>query len=230
MNLPEPLYEGVWIKRYNRFLLDARLKSGEIVTAHCPNTGSMMGCGKEGAAVMLSRHPDKGRKLEYTLELVKPGRCWVGVNTMMTNRIAEESLKEGKIKELSGYEYERREAPYGRSRFDFSMTRGKKRLFLEVKNVTLIEKGVAMFPDSKTERGARHLEELAGICDGGGAAAVLFLVQRRDAESFAPAEHIDPAFAEALRHAVEKGVIAMSYRCSITRRKIALDKPLEVAL
>lgn len=230
MNFSGPLYKGVWIKRYKRFLVDVRLDSGETVTAHCPNTGSMMGCWREGAPVMLSHHPGKGRKLEYSLEIVKPGRCWVGVNTMMTNRIAEEAIKKKQITELSEYDFERRETPHGNSRFDFSLTKGKKRLYLEVKNVSLVEKGVAMFPDAKTERGAKHLEELAGICEKGGHGAVLFLVQRADAASFAPAEHIDPVFAEVLRSAVKKGVIPLSYRCSITSKNIVLDKPLKVTL
>lgn len=230
MKFAEPLFRGTWVKRYKRFLVDVLMETGETLTAHCPNSGSMLGCGKEGAPVMLSHHPNKGRKLEYSLELVKPGRCWIGVNTMRTNRIVEEALKKKAVPELFDYDYERSEIPHGKSRFDFSMMKNGKRLFLEVKNVSLVEKGVAMFPDARTERGARHLDELAEICADGGRAAVLFLVQRNDAVGFAPAEHIDLAFANALRNAARSGVMTMAYRCNVTTRDISLATPLEIVL
>ena len=194
MSNPVNFISGRLIKRYKRFFADVKLDSGEIVTAHCPNTGSMMGLLTEGNIVYLSKTDNEKRKLKYTLEVVKVLGASVGVNTHRANRIVEEGIVEKKISSL-GKKYDfRREVKYGtNSRIDFLITNKKgEEIFVEVKNVTLSKrKGVAEFPDAITERGSKHLLELIDVVKKDKKAIMLFLVQRNDCKKFRIAEEID---------------------------------------
>lgn len=231
MNLP-PLLPGKLVKRYKRFLADVELDDGSVVTAHCPNSGSMKGCNLPGAPVMLSLSPNLNRKLAHTWELVQVDGYWVGLNTMLPNRLAEEAILEGTISELQGYQRLRREVPYGseRSRIDLLLEDEQRRCFVEVKNVTLVEVGLALFPDAVTERGQKHLRELMEVVRNGDRGVILFTVQRGDGAAVAPADAIDPVYGRLLREAVAHGVEALAYRALVTPHEIRLTEPLPVEL
>ena len=231
MILP-PLLPGRLIKRYKRFLADIELADGSVVTAHCPNSGSMLGCNLPGSPVMLSLSPNPTRKLPYTWELVQVDGYWVGLNTMLPNRLAEEAILNGTITELQGYERLRREVPYGseRSRIDILLEGSQGRCFVEVKNVTLVEHGVALFPDAVTERGQKHLRELMEVVRNGERGVILFTVQRGDGGWVAPADRIDPAYGRLLREAVVNGVEALAYRAQVEPEAIRLTGRLAIRL
>jgi sugar fermentation stimulation protein A len=210
MKFDQPLIRGRFIRRYKRFLADVRLDSGEI-TVHCPNTGSMMGCTRPGSAIRLSTSDNPERRYPHTWEMVRVGRVWVGINTILANRVAAEAIAGGLISDLTGFDRLERERPLGdSSRVDILLSGpGRRRCYVEVKNVTLAENGVALFPDAVTTRGSKHLRELAGeISRGRGAvrAAMLYLVQRTDCRSFRAAHHIDPGYAAELQRASRAGV------------------------
>lgn len=231
MKLP-PLIPGRLIKRYKRFLADVALEDGSLVTAHCPNSGSMLGCNLPGSPVMLSLSPNPNRKLAYTWELVQVDGFWVGLNTMLPNRLAEEAILDGTIVELQGYQNLRREVPYGseRSRIDILLEGDQGRCFVEVKNVTLVERGLALFPDAVTERGQKHLRELMEVVRNGGRGVILFTVQRGDGAAVAPADGIDPVYGRLLREVVKKGVEALAYRALVRPEDIRLTERLAVRL
>ena len=212
MKLPA-LIPGRLIKRYKRFLADIELEDGSVVTAHCPNSGSMKGCNLPGVPVMLSLSPNLNRKLAHTWELVQVDGYWVGLNTMLPNRLAEEAILEGTISELQGYQRLRREVPYGseRSRIDLLLEDEQRRCFVEVKNVTLVEVGLALFPDAVTERGQKHLRELMEVVRNGDRGVILFTVQRGDGVAVAPADAIDPVYGRLLREAVAHGEIGRAH-------------------
>jgi len=202
-----PLVRGTLLRRHKRFIAEVRLENGEIVVAHCPNSGSMKSCLGEGWKVLLSHHPDPKRWTQYTWEKVHNGRCWIGINTLDANRIAKCGIENGLIPRLNGYDEIRREVPYGRhSRIDLLLQKGDKRCYVEVKNVTLVEKGIYMFPDAVTERGQKHLDELVRVRRAGHRAVMLYIIQRTDGTFFAPAEHIDPDYTRKLRRAYKAGV------------------------
>lgn len=239
-----PLTAGTLIKRYKRFLADVRLEGGRKVTAFCPNSGSMMGLADPGTPVLLSPSENPKRKTRWTLEAVKPGRVWVGVNTHLTNTFAASAIGKGLLKDtpLGGFKVERAEVPYGDSRLDFLLsremtrdkardkTRDKNKCYLEVKSVTLKIDGKAMFPDAVTTRGAKHMRELAGIADKGGRAAVLFLVQRADCSCFTPAAHIDPAYADSLTSAADSGVHVIVALTRVRRTGVYFERLLPLCI
>ncbi len=231
MKLP-PLIPGRLIKRYKRFLADIELADGSLVTAHCPNSGSMLGCNLPGSPVMLSVSPNPNRKLAHTWELVQVDGFWVGLNTMLPNRLAEEAILDGTIAELQGYPRLRREVSYGseRSRIDILLEGDQGRCFVEVKNVTLVEHGRALFPDAVTERGQKHLRELMEVVRNGERGVILFTVQRGDGVAVAPADAIDPAYGRLLRQAVAQGVEALAYRALVAPHEIRLTQSLPVEL
>ena len=230
MKFDPPLLSGRLLKRYKRFLADIRLDSGEEITAHCANPGSMMGLAGEGMRVWLSKSDNPKRKLAHSWEIVEPeAGCLVGINTDHPNRIVEAAILAGEVPELAGYETLRREVKYGQnSRIDLLLEDpGKPPAYVEVKNVTLArEPGIAEFPDAVTARGAKHMEELARRAVAGERAVVFFLVQRSDADRFRLAEDIDPAYARAFETAVNAGVEALCYKCVITPEEIRLDRKL----
>ncbi|RMF56878.1 MAG: DNA/RNA nuclease SfsA, partial [Calditrichaeota bacterium] len=178
MILKTPLLEGVLIKRYKRFLADVQLISGEKVTVFCPNSGSMKGCNIPGSPVLLSKSNNPARKYEYTWELVKVNGVWVGINTHHPNYLVREAIESRKIPELDGYTSIRMEVPYGRSRMDMLLEKGRDKCYVEVKNVTLVEEKVAKFPDAVTTRGQKHLRELMDIVKEGYRGVIFFVVQR----------------------------------------------------
>jgi sugar fermentation stimulation protein A len=222
----------VLVRRYRRFLADVELPDGELVVAHVPNTGSMRSTREPGSPVALSFHPEEHRKLHWTLELVRAGDAWVGVNTNRPNRIVEEAIGRGRIGPLRGYPIIRREVKYGtrRSRIDLLLEREGERCYVEVKNVTYREGRRALFPDAVTARGAKHLEELADMARAGHRAVVFFLVNRVDCASMGPAREIDPTYGELLDRVAAEGVELLAYRVKNDLRESRIDRKIRVVL
>ena len=232
MRFPDPLIPGTLVKRYKRFLADVTLADGSVVTAHCANTGSMLGVAEPGSEVWLSPARNPERKLKYTWEMIRVGEGLVGINTQHPNRIVEDGVRAGGVAELTGYDEVRREVKYGKnSRIDVLLSGGgRPDCYVEVKNVHLRRGRAAEFPDAVTARGAKHLVEMADMVDGGARAVMFYLVQREDCETFAVADDIDPAYAEALETARSRGVEAVCYTCRLTPESIELDRPLPLDL
>lgn len=219
------------MQRYKRFLADVRLANGEIVTAHCTNTGSMMGCKDPGAWVYISKCDNDNRKLAYTWELIQANRTWIGINTMHPNRLVAEAVRSGVIRELCGYENIRREVKVNaHSRLDLCLESGAGCCFVEVKNVTLAIDGAAAFPDAVSERATKHLKELMRLRRTGARAAVVFVIQRNDCAYFRPADEIDPEYGRWLRRAIKAGVEALPYQAKVTARAIILTHRLPMKL
>lgn len=232
MRFSAPLVPARLIKRYKRFLADVTLENGETVTAHSVNTGAMTGVLDAGNRVWLSESDNPARKLKYTWEIVEAEGTLIGINTGMTNRLAEEAIRTGVIPELAGYSTIRREVRYGaNSRIDLLLEHDSKPdCYVEVKNVHMKRGDAALFPDAVTARGAKHMEELALLAQAGIRAVVLFVVQRDDCAVFCPAEDIDPHYAAALRHAAAKGVEALCYCCYVAADEIRIHRALPVRL
>jgi sugar fermentation stimulation protein A len=225
------LIEGILIKRYKRFMADVKLRNNHVVTAHCPNSGSMKECSEPGRTVYLTRHNKPSRRLKYTWEMIRMETSLVGVNTMVPNRLTEAAVLAGDIPELSGYETVRREVKYGKhSRIDLLLERGTNRCFVEVKNCTLVTEGLACFPDAVTSRGLKHLVELQKQVAKGHRSVMFYLIQRMDADRFEPADHIDPAYGEELRKAVSNGVEMLVYDVKMDLEGIRLNRPVPFQL
>jgi len=226
MILPQ-LIPATLIRRYKRFLADVRFEDDSETTVHCPNSGSMLGCDQPGSPVLVSDHPDANRRYRYTWELIKVGATWVGINTMVPNRLVGEAIAAGEIPQLTGYTAMRREAAYGvSSRIDWLLTGPAHRCYVEVKNVTLVQDGVARFPDAVTARGRKHLLELTSMVKAGQRAVQFFVVQRMDAQRFEPAADIDPQYAAALTLAHANGVEVLVYQAEVTPQAINLVRKL----
>ena len=238
MKFANPLTPGILIQRYKRFLADVTTAGGVTITASCPNTGSMLGLTTPGSKVWLSESDSPTRKYRFTWELIEDdlgkGPHLVGINSGRPNALVEEAIREGVISELEGYSGLRREVKYGvNSRVDLLLsgnTKDGRDCYVEVKNVHLMRSnGLAEFPDSKTERGAKHLRELASMTAEGHRAAMVFLVQRSDAEKFKLSSDIDPAYAAAFRLAADAGVEMLCYRCQLSPTEIVVEKRIEIA-
>lgn len=231
MLLPQPLHHGTLIRRYQRFLADVELDDGTQVTAHTPNTGSMKGCAIPGSRVALSVSTNPGRKYPHSWELVEADGVWVGINTQLPNLLAREGILNGTVAELAGYQSIRSEVPYGEgSRIDLFLSGTQGHCYVEVKNVTLVEAGCALFPDAVTTRGQRHLRELMQVVRQGHRGVNLFVVQRADGDSVAPADAIDPVYGAQLREAALAGVELLAYRAAVTPTEIRLERRLQVRL
>lgn len=229
MKLPTPLYPGRLIRRYQRFLADVELDNGEVVTVHCPNSGSMKGCNLPGSPVYLSMSDNPGRKYPHTWELVLADGCWAGINTQFPNRLVREAIENGVVKELQGYNDIRPEVRYGESsRIDLLLSRPGERCWVEVKNVTLVEGGRALFPDAVTIRGQKHLRELMAVVKQGERGVIFFVVQRADGDAVSPADRIDPEYGRLLRLAIAEGVEALAYRARVTPTEVLLTERLPV--
>jgi sugar fermentation stimulation protein A len=226
------LYRGRLIKRYKRFLADVALDSGQIVTAHCTNSGRMTGCNQPGRPVYLSLHDNPRRKLKYTWEMIEMPTSLVGVNTLVPNRLVAKALESGQVPELAAYDTVAREVRVSKgSRLDLKLTgRGVPDAFVEIKNCTLVESGCARFPDAPTARGQKHLQELARLKADGARAVIFFLIQRTDARRFGPADDIDPAYGAILREVIEKGVEAIAYDVAISTQGIGLRRVVPCVL
>ena len=232
MQFSQPLVRGQLVRRYKRFLVDVILEGGEAITAHCPNSGAMTGVDQPGSPVWLSRSDNPQRKYAYTLEMVESDGTLVGVNTGHPNGLVEEAVRAGAIPELAGYDTIRREVKYGKnSRVDFLLESATRPpCYVEIKNVHLMRtNGVAEFPDAKTERGAKHLEELGDMVAAGNRAVMLYLIQIGSAQSFKLARDIDPKYGAAFDRARGRGVEAIAWRCRIARETIAIDAPVPIA-
>ena len=226
------LIPGTLIKRYKRFLADVKLKDGTVVTAHCPNTGSMKGCSEPGRPVYLSFHDNPKRKLKYTWELIEMPTSLVGVNTLVPNRLVFESVKAGGVPELAGYEAVEREIKINdHTRLDLLLTGANgQRCYGEIKNCTLVNDGVASFPDAVTARGLKHITELEALVDSGHRGVMFYFIQRMDARVFKPADHIDPEYGKGLRRAVLGGVEILVYDVSIDLKGIKLNRKIPCQL
>lgn len=231
MIFSKALIEGRLIRRYKRFLADVQL-AGEVITAACPNTGSMMGCCDPGSRVWLSQSDSATRKYRHTWELVEVGKIMVGINTALPNALVEEAIAAGAIPELGGYRSIRREVSFGeeRSRVDMVLEGPRRKpCYVEVKNVTAAAtRGVALFPDCVSERGAKHLRELMRLKASGLRPVQLYCVQRGDVNEVRPADAIDPEYGRTLREAIDRGVEVLAYRAKVTATEIRLEKRIPV--
>ena len=235
MLFPAPLVRGTLIQRYKRFLADVRLEDGRLVTATCPNTGSMMGLTAPGAPVWLSESDSPTRKYRFTWELVEAdlgkGPALVGINTGHPNKLVLEALAGKRIAPLAAYPSFRHEVKYGRnSRIDILMEGPAQGLcYVEIKNVHLARRhGLAEFPDCETERGVKHLSEMTEMVRAGHRAMLIFLIQRSDARRFALARDVAPKFAAAFDAATAAGVEALALRCRMSPEEIVVDKPVPI--
>lgn len=216
------LYPGVLIKRYKRFMADIQLDSGEIITAHCPNTGPMTGVYIPQNPVMVSKSDNPKRKLAYTWELIQVADnqpTWVGINTSLPNRIVALALEKRLFSQLGEYTKVRREVTYGmdnKSRVDFVLEGGEKPIYLEVKNTTWCQGELALFPDTVTERGQKHLTELIYIVKGGYRAVMLYFINRGDCLKFAPGDAADPVYGSLFKQAIAAGVEILPCRFDVT--------------
>ena len=234
MKFAEPLISGRLVKRYKRFLADVVLdETGEEITAHCANPGSMLGLKEPGSRVWLSKSDNPKRKLKYSWEIMEADGALVGINTAHPNRLVEEAIEEGRISGLAGYESLRREVKYGKnSRIDILLEGpAGEQTFVEVKNVHLMrDPGLAEFPDSVTARGAKHLVELADMVREGHRAAMVFLVQRPDCDRFSLASDIDPNYAKAFAEARKAGVEAYAIGCDVRVDGIDAVRTVEIVI
>jgi len=235
MRFPAPLIPATLVKRYKRFLADVVLPSGETVTVHCANPGSMIGLNVPGARVWLSRSANPKRKLAHSWELIEvdlgTGAELVGVNTSLPNALAAEAIAAGAIAELAGYAAARREVKYGKnSRVDFLLEApARPPCYVEIKNVHLMRQaGLAEFPDAVTKRGAKHLGELADMVAAGHRAVMLFLIQIGSARRFKLARDFDPGYGRAFDAARTAGVETVAYRCGITPDGIRVAEPVAI--
>jgi sugar fermentation stimulation protein A len=222
------LLPGILIKRYKRFLADIRLDTGDMVTAHCPNSGSMTACCEPGRRVYVSAHNQPPRKLKYTWEIIDMPTSLVGINTLIPNRLVYQSLKAGLIPGFTDYDAVTQEVKVGdHSRLDIMMTRSHdETCYMEIKNCSLVQDGIAYFPDAVTERGRKHLILLQELADDGRRCVMFFLIQRMDAKIFKPADHIDPKYGKELRKAHAAGVEILVYDVNLDLQKISLRNSL----
>lgn len=226
------LDRGTLIKRYKRFLADIKLDSGKIITAHCPNSGSMTECCQAGQPVYVSYHDVPTRKYKYSWQLIQMPTSMVGVNTGVPNRLVYQSVKAGVIPELTGYHEIKAEVKVGdHSRLDLLLSNGDEDLcYVEIKNCTLVENGIASFPDAVTTRGQKHLRELQKLKKSGARCVMFYLIQRMDADYFKPADSIDPDYGIELRKAHNNGVEILVYDVAIDLEKICINSKIPFQL
>ncbi len=228
MNFEEKLITGLLIKRYKRFFVDVKI-GNKIVTAHCPNTGSMMGLLKKDNKVWLSKSNNSKRKLKYTLQIIESQKSKVGVNTHLTNKIVLDALNNSIIERFKKIYAIKSEVKFGKdTRFDFLISEKKKKYFIEVKNVTLSrKKGIAEFPDSITTRGLKHIKELLNAKKRGYEVYLLYVIQRDDCNKFKLAKDIDPEYCELLIKAVKKKLNILCYDCKFSTKGIKLNRKIK---
>ena len=227
MNFRNKLIPGVLIKRYKRFFVDVKINNN-IVTAHCPNTGSMMGLLKKGNKVWLSESDNPKRKLKFTLQMIAEKNQKVGINTHLTNKIILDALINKQIKVFENSETIKTEVKFGtNTRFDFLIINGMQKTFIEVKNVTLSRvNGVAEFPDAVTTRGHKHLNELIKASQKGYKIFILYLIQREDCSKFKIAKDIDPVYFKLLQKAVKKKLNVLCFDCKFSIKGIKLNRKI----
>ena len=227
MKFKERLLQGALIKRYKRFFIDIKYKN-KIITAHCPNSGSMIGLLNRGNKAWFSLSDNPKRKLKYTLEMIEVKNKKVGINTLFTNKIVLEALKHKKINSLNKFNHIKTESKFSDgTRFDFLLSNDKEKCFLEVKNVTLLrENKIAEFPDAITSRGTKHLNELCNAKKKGYQSYILYLIQRENCDSFKIARDIDEEYIIAFSKALKSGVKVLCYDCKLNSEEIKLNKQI----
>ena len=225
------LISGLFIKRYKRFFVDIKIKN-QIITAHCPNTGSMYGLLKEGNRVWVSKSKNPNRKLKYTLEIIQDKKSMVGVNTHSTNKIVKHGLQNNLIQEFKDIVTIEPEIRFGlNTRFDFLISFKKSKAFVEVKNVTLSrKKKIAEFPDAITSRGLKHINELMKASKKGYKIFILYLIQRNDCNLFTIAKDIDTQYAKALSKAVKNNLKILCYDCKFSSKGIKMNNKINFKL
>ena len=228
MQFLKPLVHGKLIRRYKRFLADIELDSGEIVVAHCTNSGSMKTCIEEGAEVYLTHVDDPKRKTKYTWEMIKINDDWIGVNTGIPNILVYEAIRDQEIEGLNTYTEAKREVKFEDSRFDVFANNAQEACFIEVKNVSMKVGEYARFPDAVTTRGKKHLETLIRVKESGMRALMFYVIQRSDVSVFGTANDIDPAYAETLKKAMDNGVEVFAYQAKVKPEGIKLVKQLPI--
>ena len=228
MNFKNKLISGVFIKRYKRFFVDVKIKN-KIVTAHCPNTGSMLGLLNKGNKVWLIKSNDPNRKLKYTLQIIEDSGSKIGVNTHLTNKLFLEALESNSLKEFNKGIKIQREVKFGKNtRFDFLITEKKNKAFIEVKNVTLKRNPkIAEFPDAVTSRGAKHINELIKASKRGYKIYLIFIIQREDCNQLSIAKDIDPEYAKSLLKALKKKLNVLCYDCKFSPKGIKVNKKIK---
>ena len=228
MNFENKLISGLFVKRYKRFFVDINVNN-KIVTAHCANSGSMMGLLNKDCKVWITESNNKKRKLKYTLQIIENQGSRVGVNTHLTNKIVNHALEKNLIKDFSKKVKIKSEQVFGENtRFDFYLEDGINKSFLEVKNVTLNRKDkIAEFPDSITSRGTKHLNELMIAAKKGFKAYLLFVIQREDCKKFEIAKDIDIEYANAIKKAIKHNVKILCYDCKFSSKGIVLNKEIK---
>lgn len=226
MDFNQRLVHGHLVKRYKRFLADVELDSGEQVTAHCTNSGSMKTCLEEGAEVYLSPVNDPKRKTRFTWEMIKINDRWVGINTNHPNLLAYEAILNNEVPTLAGYDEVRREVRFQDSRFDVMAKNDQETCFVEVKNVTMKDGEFALFPDAKTDRGKKHLETLIRVKEQGMRAVMFYVIQRMDVAKAGPATRIDPNYSDTLQKAMNSGVEVIAMQAEVTPEGIRLIKKI----
>ena len=229
MDFENKLISGLFVKRYKRFFVDIKINS-QVITAHCPNTGSMYGLLKRGNKVWVSKSNNPNRKLKYTLEIIEDQKAKVGVNTHSTNKIVHHALNNNLIKELKNSLEIKPETKFGKNtRFDFLVINKNFKAFVEVKNVTLSRnKKKAEFPDAVTSRGLKHINELINASKKGYKIFILYLVQREDCNYFSIAKDIDADYAKALVKAVKNNLNILCYDCKFSSKGIKLNKKIKI--
>lgn len=231
MFFKKKLQAAVLLKRYKRFLADVVLNDESVTTVYCPNTGSMRSCSTPGSPVYLSRSDNPKRKYPLTLEMISEKGTWVGVNTSLTNALVVEAIENQQIAELENIDTIKKEVKTSpHTRLDLKLSRDRSQIYVEIKNCSLVEDGVAMFPDAITTRGTKHLLELADLIERGHQGVIFYLVQRSDAVSFSPAAHIDARYAEVLAEVVEKGVTILVYQAEVSPNGISVVRSLPYVL
>ena len=230
MKFDNLLVHGILIKRYKRFLADVLLDDGTQVVAHCTNSGSMKSCLENGAEVYLTHNPDPKRKTKFTWEMIKINGDWVGINTLIPNKLAFDAVLNGSIKVLDSYTRVKREVKWEDSRFDIWAENHEETCFIEVKNVSMKQGDFALFPDAVTTRGRKHLETLIRVKQAGMRAVMLYVVQRSDVSKFSTANEIDPEYGQALLKAIENGVEVLVVQAKVTPEEISLQHLLPIEL
>jgi len=229
MKFPTPLIHGRLIKRYKRFLADIELPSGEVITVHCPNTGTMLSCSTPGSPVALSVSDNPKRKYPHTLEMVQENSIWIGVNTSRTNGLVADAILSGIVTDFGRVDTIKREVKTSdHTRLDLLLFAEKQEIYVEVKNCSLAENGCAMFPDAVTTRGTKHLNELIRLKNDGKQSCIFFLVQRMDADRFSPASHIDSIYAKTLKEAAARGVVVLAYQADVNPETIVIKHSLRL--
>ena len=231
MNFNSKLISGLFIKRYKRFFVDVKIGS-KILTAHCPNTGSMLGLLKKNNKVWLSTSDNPNRKLKFTLEIIEDKNKKIGVNTHSTNKIVLHAIKDKTLREFREFVEIKPEIKFNKNtRFDFLIKNKKNNIFVEVKNVTLSRKtNIAEFPDAITERGSKHINELIEATKKGYKSYILFVVQRNDCKYFKISNDIDVKYAKLIKEAVKKKINILCYDCKFSSKGIKLNKPLKILI